>query len=324
MRNVFTFVTVVCVALLISLGTAFGASYPDKPINLIIPYGTGGAADLAGRTLASAAQPYMGQPVMVVNKTGASGATGSAFVKNAKPDGYTLLLARVGSQSVYPAQNLPNKLYEWDDFTIMTVLDVNPYVFLVKADSPYKTMKELSDAIKATPGKIKYSHSGPATVLALGPQMLAVQSGGKPSDVVGVPFTSDGDSKVALMGGNVDMLGVNLPGVIDQIKAGNLRALAIVSQERHPDLPDVPTVAEAGFPGLAPLQGWSGIYGPKDLPKEIVDKWVAAFAKIKEDPTWLDVTVKLGNIPMMSSPEDAKTFVKAQIDAFSQVYQGMR
>ena len=323
MRKLITCVMAFVFALTMNLCAAF-AEYPDKPVTLVIPFGTGGATDLAGRTLAAAAQKYLGQPVLVANRVGASGTTGSHFVKNARPDGYTLLLARVAGQSIYPAQNLPNKLYEWDDFTIFTILDINPFVFVVRNDSPYKTLQELADAIKANPGKLKYSHSGPTTALALGPQMLATEVGVKPSAVVGVPFTSDGDAKVALLGGNVDFLGVNLAGVIDQLaEGGGLRALALIGENRLPELPDVPTVIEAGFPKLTSLAGWSGLYGPPNLPKDVFDKWISVLQQVKNDPDWLNVTLKLGNIPVMNSPEEAKKFVQEQIEAFKGVYENL-
>lgn len=315
--------TLLCV-LCLSLSSALAAGYPDKPVTLVVPYGSGGVTDLAGRALASTAQKYLGEPVLVVNKTGASGATGSAFVGRAKPDGYTLLIARVGSQSVYPAQNLPNKLYEWDDFTFLTILDVNPYVFVVHNSSPYTSLKQLADDIKAHPGKLKYSHSGPATVLALGPQMLAVEAGAKPNACVGVPFTSDSDSMVALLGGNVDFLGVSLPAIMDQLKSGTLRCLAIVSDKRLAELPDVPTVTEAGYPNLSTLAGWSGLYGPKDLPQEVTDKWKSVLAQVKKDQDWIDVTRRLGNTPVINSPDEAKIFVKKQVDAFSNIYKDMK
>jgi tripartite-type tricarboxylate transporter receptor subunit TctC len=323
MRRFFLFVLA---ALMVQLpaGIASAAGYPDKPVTLVVPYGTGGAADLAGRTLASAAQKYLGQPVMVVNKTGAGGATGSHFVLNSKPDGYTLLLARVGSQSVYPAQNLPNRLYEWDSFTFLTVLDENPYVFVVQSTSPHKTLRELGEAIKANPGKLKYSHSGTTTVLSLGPQILNTALGLPVDATVGIPFTADGDSKVALMAGNVDFLGVNLAPVIDQIKGGTLRALGVSSKERLKELPDVPTFAEAGFPGLMAVSGWSGLYGPKALSKEAADVWLDVIKKVSADPGWREVTLNLGNIPIMNSPDEAKEYVRKQIEVFSKIYAGSK
>ena len=158
MRKLFV-LSAAAVILQLAASIAPAAGYPDKPITIVVPYGTGGAADIACRTLAGTAQKYLGQPIMVVNKTGAGGATGSLFVNKSKADGYTLLLARIGSQGIYPAQDLPTKLYEWDDFTFLTILDENPYIFTVQNSSPYKTMQELADAIKANPARLPYSPS---------------------------------------------------------------------------------------------------------------------------------------------------------------------
>jgi tripartite-type tricarboxylate transporter receptor subunit TctC len=203
-------------------------------------------------------------------------------------------------------------------------LDINPYVMVVQSSSPHKTLKDLADAVKANPGKLKYSHSGTATILSLGPQMLTFEMGLPTNAVVGIPFTSDGDSKVALMGGNVDFLGVNLTGVIDQIKAGTLRALAVSTNERLKDLPDVPTFKEAGFPSLMSISGWSGLYGPKNLPEEVVKAWVAVIKKVAADQDWRKATLSLGNVPVMNSPAEAKDFVKGQIELFRKIYASSR
>jgi tripartite-type tricarboxylate transporter receptor subunit TctC len=298
------------------------AAYPDKAVTLVAPFGAGGAADLAARALASTAQKHFGQPIMVVNRTGAGGVTGSHFVLNSKPDGYTLLLARIASHGVYPAQNLPNKLYDWDSFDFLTILEENPYVITVQSTSPYKTLKELTEAIKANPGKLKYSHSGTTTILALGPQVLNREAGLPVTATVGIPFTGDGDAKVALMGGNVDYLGSNLAPVIDQIKGGALRALGTSNKERLKDLPDVPTFAEAGFPGMMVLTGWSGLLAPKGLSKEATDVWLDVLKKVSADPSWRDVTVSMGNMPVMNTPAEAKEYVRRQVESFKQVLAG--
>ena len=137
---------------------------------------------------------------------------------------------------------------------------------------------------------------------------------------VGIPFTSDGDSKVALMGGNVDFVGVNLTSVLDQIKGGSLRALAVSTKERMKEMPDVPTFAEAGFPDLMAITGWSGLYGPKNMPKEAIDRWMDTVKKVAADQSWRDVTLSLGNTPIMNSPAEAKDYVRNQVETFKKIY----
>ncbi len=300
------------------------AAYPDKPITMVIPYGTGGASDLGGRALAMSASEYIGQPIMVSNQPGASGTTGSFKVLKSKADGYTVLLSRVSSQGMYPAQNIKNKLYDWDSFDILTIIEGNPYVITVREDSPFKTLDDLAAAIKAKPGGLKFAHSGVGTPLYLGPQMLAMMAGAKPSDVVGVPFKADGDSKLALMGGQVDFLFANLAGQVDQIKAGTLRCLGICRADRHPDFPEMPCVGEMPkYKDLAYLLGWSGLYAPKGLPAEVVNKWVDVIKKVSKDEKWLELCKKRGAEPLMFSPEDSKAFVKKQVELFRQIYATM-
>jgi tripartite-type tricarboxylate transporter receptor subunit TctC len=321
MRRLFLFFLVAFIVQL-PAGIVRAAGYPDKPVTLVAPFGAGGAADLAARALASAAQKHLGQPIMVVNRIGAGGVTGSHFVLNSKPDGYTLLLSRIAGQSVYPAQDLPNKLYEWDSFAFLTILEENPYVITVQSTSPYKTLRDLVAAIRANPGKLKYSHSGTTSILALGPQMLNREAGLPTTATVGIPFNGDGDAKVALLGGNVDFLGATLAPVLDQLKGGALRALGISSKERLKDLPDVPTFAEAGFPGMMTITGWSGLFAPKDFPKEATDVWVEVLKKVNADSQWRDVTLSMGNIPVMNTPAEAKEYVRKQVESFKQVLSG--
>ncbi len=169
-------------------GLATAQAYPAKPVQLIVPFSAGGDADMAARNLSAAAQGLLGQPLVVVNKAGANGAIGSAAVKNAAPDGYTLLVGRIGSQVLLPALQPKTTPYTARDFTYIGLLELNPVVCVVHPDSPYKTIGDLAQALKAHPGKLNYSHSGPATVQNLAPQLLLSSLGLKSEAVVNVPY----------------------------------------------------------------------------------------------------------------------------------------
>lgn len=302
-------------AALLTWTTAFAANYPTKPIELVAPYGPGGASDLAARTLASVAPKYIGQPVLVINKTGGGGVVGSAFVHNARPDGYTLLLARVGSQAVAPALNASIP-YKWNGFTMLGLLELNPYVFVVNANSPYKTFGDLIKALKKHSGTLSYSTSGPGTILNMGPQMLFDLLGLKSDVATMVPYKGGGGAATALLGGHVDFLGINLATVLNNIEGGKLRALAVTTPKRYANLPGVPTVSELGYPQLQAITGWSALYGPPNLPKEVVSKWRHALQAISKDKTWISLEKKLGSVPDIESPQSTYHFVKVQYKTY--------
>lgn len=291
------------------------AAYPTKPISLVVPYGPGGASDLVARTLASIAPKYLGKPVLVQNKTGAGGIVGSNYVNKSKPNGYTLLLARVGSQAVGPALN-PAVPYKYDDFTMIGLLELNPFVFAVNADSPYKTFGDLVKALKNKPGDLSYSTSGPGTVLNMGPQMLLQELGLPPSAAVQVPYKGGGGAATALLGKHVDFIGVNLSAVISGIKAGKLRALAVTTSKRYSAIPDVPTVKELGYPQLDTVVGWSALYGPRGLPDDVVARWQKALQKISSDKAWKAGAKNRGSISDIRSPAATRSFIKQQYETY--------
>ncbi|MBW1697724.1 MAG: tripartite tricarboxylate transporter substrate binding protein [Deltaproteobacteria bacterium] len=313
----FLFLTLVLAITLIPF-SAWAAGYPQKPITLVAPYGPGGASDLASRTLATVAHAYIGQPVLVVNKTGASGAMGSSYVNKAKPDGYTLLLARVGCNAVLPALN-PNLPYEWDGFTMLGLLELNPFVFVVHSDSSIKSFQELVAALKDKSKTLSYSTSGPGTILHFGPQVLFDQIGLGKDAATMLPYKGGGQAAAALLGKHVDFMGINLAPVLSHIQAGTLRALAVTTKERYSAIPNVPTVRELGYPALETIIGWSGLFGPPNMDKEAVDKWVAALQKIKKDKSWKTLTKKLGSIPYIIPPDETKAFVRKQYNTFHEL-----
>ena len=304
----------------LSVGLASGtvsAAYPTKPVTLVSPYGPGGAADLAARTISATAPGYLGNGVLVVNRTGAAGVTGSTSVVKGKKDGYTLLLARVGSQAAVPAINrkIP---YRWDEYTFLGLLELNPFVLVVNADSPYRSLDDLKVAV-ASGSKLSYSSAGVGTLLHVAMVMTLDEFGLKQDAMKHVPYKGGGKAAAALVGGHVDMMFQNLSGVIGNIQAGKLRALAVTTPQRVLSIKDVPTVAEAGYPNIETVVGWSGIWGPPGLPEEVVNKWVEVLGKLKTDTAWNKLTKGLGSVPSIRSPSDTKNFVKAQYETFKEL-----
>lgn len=297
---------------------AAAADYPERAITLVAPYGAGGSSDLAGRALAEAAERYVDVPVQVVNRTGAGGVTGSASVANADPDGYELLVARVGSNGVTPAldRTIP---YEWDDFTFLGLIEENPYVFVVHADSPYETLEDLVAELQENPGSMTYSTSGPGTILNMGPQMLLREAGLDGTGATMIPYDGGGEARTALIGQHVDFLGINLAPVLDDIKDGTLRALAVTTEERYQEIPDVPTVSEAGYPVLHNVIGWTALFGPPGLSDEVVETWVEVLQSVAEDERWNETTWNLGSVPRVESPEATAEFVESQVEIYSEL-----
>ena len=307
-----------CMAACAMTATAQTHSYPDQPVTLVIPFSPGGDADSAARALAMVAQKTLGQPLVPVNRAGASGGIGSIAVRNAKPDGYTLLIARVGSQAVLPALQ-PTAGYKWNDFTFIGLLELNPYVCVTRADSPVKTMKDLVDALKARPGKLNYSTSGPATILNFGPQLLFdLLKLGKDA-AVQIAYKGGGEAALAVLSGDVDFSCGNLSSMVGNIKAGKLRPLVTTTPERLKDLPDVPTAREAGYPQLEAIVGWSALYGPPGMSKELVERWAAILSMAAKDSQWIGATEKAGSIPRVLSPAETEKFAAEQYAVYERL-----
>ena len=301
-------------AVCLALSGAALADYPAKPVTLVSPYGPGGAADLAARTIAGTAPAYLGQAVLVVNRTGAAGVTGSTTVAKGRPDGYTLLLARVGSQAAVPAINrkIP---YKWDEFTFLGLLELNPFVLVVNADSPIRSLDDVKAAASGGE-KPSYASAGVGTLLHVAMVMVLDQFGLPQDAMKHVPYKGGGKAAAAVVGGHVDMMFQNLSGVIGNIQAGKLRALAVSTPERVAAIPDVPTVAEAGYPALETVVGWSGVWGPPGMDQAAADKWVEVLGKLRDDKAWNKLTKGLGSIPSIRGPQETKAFVENQYEAF--------
>jgi tripartite-type tricarboxylate transporter receptor subunit TctC len=300
-------------------GASFGGdAYPSRPVSLVVPYGPGGNGDLAARAFAAAVEyeKLIDQPIVVENRTGAGGTIGTQYVRRAEKDGYTLLLARIGSQVVAPALD-PKTPYKWDDLTPIGLLEVDPYVCVVRADSPYKTFKQLLDAIKANPGKLSFATSSNMDASVVFP-VKAFLDYGLPADAaIKVAYKGGGATVAPVLGKVVDFTCNGLAPYVGGIKGGTLRALVVSTPHRIPESPDTPTAAELGMKDLEMVSGWSALYGPPGLPPEIVKYWASILQKVKSSPFWLKQVKKRGTVPTVLTPMKTAEFAGEQFTAYN-------
>ncbi len=294
-------------------------AYPAKPITLVIPFAAGGDSDLSGRILAQHVAKYLGNASFVpINRVGASGSIGSMAVRTAAPAGYTLLVARIATHAIYPA--LDSKApYKWNEFTMLSVLELNPYICAVRADSPYKTVQDLYAAIRKDPGKLNFSTAGPGTSQNMASQYLMSLAGLKPDAAVGIHYKGGGEVTTAVLGGQVQFACNNATTQVSQIRSGALRGLFVTTPQRLAEVPDVPTAREAGVPDMEKIVGWTALMGPPGLPKDVVDRWSAAFASLAKDPGWLADIAKIGGIPAIRSPQDTEKYVQEQYELYDKL-----
>lgn len=293
------------------------AGYPNRPITLVSPYSAGGDADLAARNLAAAAQKVLGQPVVVVNRVGASGVIGSASVVAAPADGYTLLLARTGSQAILPAIQPTQTKYKWDDYSFIGTLELNPYGCLVSAKSPHKTFGELVQAIRSNGKNLNYGTAGLLTTNDMGPRQLFRLLKLTPEHTpTQIPYKGTGEASASLVGGQTEFACGSMGPSLGLIKGGQLRALMVTTPERMAQLPDVPTARELGYADMEAIVGWSALFGPPGLPTDVRELLSAMLKKVAADPAWLAGTAATGSLPYVRSPEDTRSFMQHQFQLY--------
>ena len=309
-------------ALLVSMVVAGGSlaqSYPSKPITLVIPFAAGGDSDLSGRLLAQHAAKYLGNASFVpLNRVGASGSIGTMTVRSAAPDGYTLLVARIATHAIFPA--LESKApYKWNEFTMLSLLELNPYICAVRADSPVKSVQDLYATIRKDPGKLNFSTAGPGTSQNMASQYLLSLAGLKPDAAVGIHYKGGGEVTTAVLGGQVQFACNNATTMVSQIRAGTLRGLFVTTPARLAEAPDLQTAREAGVPDMERIVGWTALMGPPGMPKELVERWTAVLASVGKDAEWLAGIARIGGIPAIRSPAETEKYVQEQYDLYDKL-----
>ncbi len=275
------------------------ASWPGKPVTLIVPFPPGGTSDVVGRQLAQQLGEVMGGTFIIENKAGAATAIGASYVARAPKDGYTLLLSAGSTFTTTP--HLIEKLpYKIDDFAPVAAVATVPFAFVVKKDFPAKTVAEYVAYAKAQPGKINNATNGQGSMVHLLGELIAT---GLDVKMTQVHYKGAAPATMDMTGGIVDSNVEALTSALPNVNAGKYRAIAVLSAERLPLMPDVPTFRELGYPSIVG-ETWYAVFAPAGTPKPIVDKLNAALRKVTTSPRFAEAMRKIGNEPKASTPAE--------------------
>jgi tripartite-type tricarboxylate transporter receptor subunit TctC len=299
----------IAVVLLLAAACGAGAqsSFPSRPVHLIAPFAPGGALDLIARGVGAKLSDSLGQPVVVENKAGASGAIGSEAVAKSPPDGYTLLLGATTTHGINPAFNPKSLPYDAvKDFTPVSLVATIPHALIVNPKLGVNSVKELVQLGKQR--SLNYGSAGNGSPHHLAAELFKSLSG---IQAVHVPYKGSGPALADLMAGNIDFISVEYTAAEPHVKNGKLKALALATAKRVPGI-DLPTVAEAGYPGFE-VTSWYAIFGPAGVPEPITTKLAAEVHKAVTQTDLRERLQGLGTTPIGSTPEELAAFQRADI-----------
>lgn len=294
-------------------GAAF-ADYPERPVNMVIPYGAGGATDISARSIAEPLGDAVGQALIMTNITGAGGATGSVAVQNAAADGYSMLFARVGSHSVSPAMKatLP---YTLDDFRFVAVYEINPVACAVSPSSGIETMDDL--IARVAEGGVSYSSSGVGSLLHLAGAMVLSEFGVEnPLEAAThIPQRGGGAAATAVLNGTATFVCTNSSSLAGFVANGQLAPLLVTTADPVEGF-DAPSARDLGHPELEQLVGWTGIAGPADLPDDVAASWGDWMTEAVSNETFVETMESRGSIIRLMDPAESNAFIEQQYTTF--------
>ena len=301
-------------ALLAAASAASAQTWPNRPVRMVVPLSPGGFADVPARILAARLSTAIGEQVFVENKPGAGGTIGADFVAKARPDGHTLLFT--GTPHVISAwlyKNLPFDPLK--DFAPVVLVATGPYVLVVNPQLPVHSVPELIAAAKAEPGKIDFASSGNGSGQHLVAALFNTMAG---INLNHVPYKGSGPAMQDLVSGQVKVSFAGIPNVLTHVRNGRLRALAVTTPKRSPDLPDVPTVAEAGIPGYEATL-WVNLAAPAGTPPEIVQRLYTHTAKVLQEPELQQGFRAAGVDATVLAPEPLGAFIRSEYEKWGKV-----
>ena len=300
--------------LLAAAGSALAQVYPSRPVRLVVGFTPGGGVDINARLLAPKLSEYLGQQVIVENRPGAGTNIANEFVAKSAPDGYTLLIntpAVAINMSLY--KDLPFDTLR--DFVPVSVFSESPNVLVVNAKLAAHNVKDLVAMARSAPGKLNYSSAGVGTTQHLAGELFKLRTG---SFIVHIPYKGTSPSLTALIAGEVDLSFANIPSIQAHVKSGRLRALAVTASRRDPQLPDVPTMKEAGLDGVEVVV-WYGVLAPAGTPSEIVHKLADGIQRAAHDTELRKRMLEQGAAPVGNTPEEFAKLLREEVARWHEV-----
>ena len=294
---------------------AAAQTWPTKAVKVVVPQAPGGATDVFARYLGQKLAARWGQPVVIENKAGAAGVVGTDAVAKSAPDGYTLLFTYAGSQAVNQSLYAKIPFDSVKDFQPIATVATIPFLLVVGPNSPYKSFKELIAAAKAKPGSVTYATSGSGSINHLLSESLKVEAG---IDMVHVPYKAISAAMTDVMGGQVDNAFAAVPSAIQLVRGGKLRALAVSSARRNSSAPDLPTIAEMGYPSFD-VSPWWGYLAPAGTPRAIVDRMNADLAEILKTAEVQAFFKDQGAEPLVNTPDSFLRLLEDDVKKWAKV-----
>jgi tripartite-type tricarboxylate transporter receptor subunit TctC len=306
----------VLVAALVAVATcATAQTYPTRPIRLVVPFPPGGTTDILAREAGERLSVTLGQPVVIDNRPGAGGNIGADIVAKSAPDGYTLLMATVGTHAINPSLYSKMPYDHIKDFAPVVLVAGVPNVLEVTPSLPVNSVADLIKLAKEKPGQLNFASSGNGTSIHLSGELFKSMAG---VNMTHIPYKGSAPALADLVGGQVQLMFDNLPSSLPQIKAGKLRAIAVTSAQRAPALPNIPTIAESGLPGYE-ASSWFGIAAPRGTPGEIIETLNRESNAGLADPAIKDRLLDMGGMLLTGSPADFGKLIANETEKWGKV-----